>query len=50
MHTHQSKQSTLTKNQVNITPPKEMNKAQITDPKKNKDLRTVKELRIILLK
>ena len=42
MHTHQSKQSTLTKNQVNITPPKEMNKAQITDPKKIKTFKLSK--------
>lgn len=37
------------KNQVNIVPPEEMNKALIIDPRENK-LCTIKELRIVLLK
>ena len=33
MYRYEEKESRITKNQINMIPPKEINKAQITDPK-----------------
>lgn len=51
MHRYQCKKSRIMKNKVNMTPPRETNKAPVTEPKEVEIYEVSdKELKIIILK